>query len=122
IQHCVTGQTQIEEYQVVLPKILCGLEIDYPLELDIIIEEDQMAEANSMLQSLIDYWSVLKDTSVEGLREAFFIRNGKLKMENDEWILSVEQKAYDMLLNKIPWSLSMVRLPWMKMLLKTEWI
>jgi hypothetical protein len=122
IQYCVSGQVEIEEYELVLPKILCGLDIDFPVDTNIGILEEQKSESKLMLQSLIGHWPVLKDTSVEGLREAFLNRSGKLSMINNEWVLNVEQKAYDMLLERLPWTFSIIKLPWMKTLLKTEWI
>lgn len=122
IQYAVSGKTIVEEHELVLPKILCGLDIDSPVDTNIEITEEQMAEVNSMLQSLIDYWEALKDTSVDGLREAFLLRNGKLSQVNNEWLLLVEQKAFDVLIERIPWSISMIKLPWMESLLKTEWV
>jgi hypothetical protein len=122
VQHCVTGNTKIAEYELVLPKILCGIDIELPVKTNIRITSTQMKEADEMLLSLIEYWSVLKNTSIDGLRESFFRRSGKLGMVNNEWVLQVEQKPFDMLLQQLPWSISMIKLPWMENLLKTEWI
>ncbi|MFA5326308.1 MAG: contractile injection system tape measure protein [Prolixibacteraceae bacterium] len=122
VQYCASGQTQIDEYDLVFPKILCGLDIEYPVNTNVALSEEQMTEANEMLQALIEYWSALKDTSVEGLRESFLKRSGKLSLANDEWVLLVDQRPYDMLLERLPWSISMIKLPWMKNLLKTEWV
>jgi len=122
IQYCVSGRSQIEEYELVLPKILCGLDIDFPVEPNIEFNENQISEVDSMLRSIISHWSALGDTSLEGLREAFLNRSGKLSFTNDEWLLVIEQKAFDMLLERIPWSFSIIKFPWMETLLKTEWI
>jgi hypothetical protein len=122
IQYCVSGHSDIAEYELVLPKILCGLDIETPVNTNIRLTEEQMSEANEMLQALIEYWSVLKNTSIDGLRESFLKRSGKLSFENNEWMLLVEQRPYDMLLERIPWSISMIKLPWMTNLLKTEWV
>jgi len=122
IQYSVSGQLQIEEYELVLPKILCGLDIDFPIDTSIELNEDHISEVDSMLQSLISHWPTLGNTSVEGLREAFLNRSGKLSFVDGEWLLVVEQKAYDMLLERIPWSFSIIKLPWMETMLKTEWI
>jgi hypothetical protein len=81
-----------------------------------------MKEVDEMLLSLIEYWAVLKNTSIDGLRESFLKRNGKLSRLNDEWLLQVEQKPFDMLVQQLPWSISMIKLPWMTHLLKTEWV
>lgn len=122
VQYCATGNAKISEYELVLPKILCGIDIELPLKSNIRITTAQMKEADEMLQSLIEYWSVLKNTSVDGLRESFLKRSGKLSMANKQWLLQIEQRSYDMLLEQLPWSISMVKLPWMTNLLITEWV
>ena len=121
IQYCVTGNAKIAEYELVLPKILCGLEIEFTVNTNTKILTRHMKEVDKMLLSLIEYWSVLKNTSIDGLRESFFKRSGKLSRMNNEWLLQVEQKPFDMLLVQLPWSMSMIKLPWMENLLKTEW-
>ena len=122
IQYCVTGDAKIAEYELVLPKILCGIDIEFPVNTGTKISINQKKEVDEMLLSLIEYWSVLKNTSIDGLRESFFKRSGKLGMVNNEWLLQVEQKPFDMLLQQLPWSISMIKLPWMTNLLKTEWV
>lgn len=122
IQYCVSETMQIEEYELVLPKILCGLDIDFPVNTNIEISEEQKKEVDLMLHSLIEYWPVLKDTSIEGLRESFLRRSGKLSEVNNEWLLIVDQKTYDMLLESLSWSISMIKLPWMETMLRTVWI
>ncbi|HZL09951.1 MAG TPA: contractile injection system tape measure protein [Prolixibacteraceae bacterium] len=122
IQYCVTGNKDIAEYELVLPKILCGLDIEFPINTNTRISDEQMRDAEEMLQSVIEYWSVLQNTSIEGLRESFLQRAGKLSLVNKNWVLQVEQHSIDILLNSLPWGISMMKLPWMKYLLNTEWI
>ena len=76
IQYCVTGNAKIAEYELVLPKILCGLEIEFTVNTNTKILTRHMKEVDKMLLSLIEYWSVLKNTSIDGLRESFFKRSG----------------------------------------------
>jgi hypothetical protein len=122
VQYCVTGNAKIAEYELVLPKILCSIDIELPVKTNSRITTAQMKEADEMLQSLIEYWSVLKNTSVDGLRESFLKRSGKLSLKNKQWLLQIEQRSYDMLLQQLPWSISMIKLPWMANLLVTEWV
>jgi hypothetical protein len=122
IQYCVSGHSKITEYELVLPKILCGIDIELPVKTNIRITDNQMKEVDEMLLALIEHWSVLKDTSIDGLRESFFKRSGKLSMTDNEWLLQVAQRPYDMLLQQLPWSISMIKLPWMTNLIKTEWV
>lgn len=122
IQYIVSGNAKSEEHELVLPKILCGIDPRQPVNTNRRLTLAQMKEADEMLQALIEHWSVLKGTSVEGLRESFLKRSGKLMQVDDEWLLQAEQKAYDMLLEQLPWSISLIKLPWMRNVLKTEWV
>jgi hypothetical protein len=66
-------------------------------------------------------WQSLGNTSIAGLRESFLQREGRLLWNDDAWSLSVSAAAYDMLLDTLPWSLSAIRLGWMKQVLHVQW-
>jgi Contractile injection system tape measure protein len=122
-QYLCTGNETIEEQDLVLPKILCGLHPSFPVntktfQLSAAIKQ----EANDVLASVIEHWAVLKETSVQGLQTSFLMRDGKLVHQNKKWMLTVEQKTYDMLLKHLPWNISMLQLSWMKEMLVTEWV
>ncbi|MGV3589273.1 MAG: contractile injection system tape measure protein [Adhaeribacter sp.] len=122
LQYLVTGRTQTPEYELALNKILCGLPLTEALPLEIELTEVIQTEARQLLESVIQYWSALKYTSVEGLQESFLQRSGKLSQKPDgDWLLQVEQKSYDILLEQLPWAYSMVKLPWMPTLLWVEY-
>ena len=121
LHYLATGDTTAAEYETVLPKILCGLEPEHPVNLQREWQEGWAAECRDLLRSVIEYWSILKDTSLEGLRDAFLQRKGKLSKGEREWLLQVEQKPYDMLLQQLPWNISMIQLGWMKTMIRTEW-
>lgn len=122
IQFAVSGNLEMEEYELVLPKILCGLDIESVINPGLKISREQSTEVNEMLTSLIEHWSVLKKTSIPGLQENFLKRSGKLTGNENSWLLQVEQKSYDVLLNQLPWNISMIKLPWMEGVLRTEWV
>jgi hypothetical protein len=122
LQWLVTGNELHAEFDLVLPKIICGMEPEEPVIIIPHLPEGFKKEGETLLQSVIEYWSILKNTSVAGLRESFLQRDGKLSFYKDEWLLQVEQKPYDMLLEQLPWNISMIRLSWMQYLLRTEWI
>lgn len=123
LHYISTGNIVMREFDLVLPKILCGLPVDYPVSVKKFrVNKLLKKEVEEMLTSVIEYWNILQNTSVEGLRESFLKRKGKLSFENNEWHLHAEQQPYDMLLQHLPWNISMIQLPWMKQMLKTEWI
>jgi hypothetical protein len=122
VHYLAAAKENVAEFELGLAKILCGLEMETPVDTDIGFSDSEKNEANELLLSVIEYWSILKTTSVEGLRQSFLLRSGKLSFTNDEWLLQVEQKPYDMLLKSLSWNITMIRLPWMKKILKIEWI
>ncbi len=122
IQFLASGKEQVVEFELGLARILSGLELDEPVNTMLKISEEEINEADELLRSILEYWNILKNTSVEGLRESFLMRAGKLSFDGKEWLLQVEQKGYDVLMQNLPWNISMIKLPWMKYLLRTEWV
>jgi hypothetical protein len=70
---------------------------------------------------MISHWSAIGNTSVQGLRQTFLQREGYLSRKEDGWHLQVPKRTFDMLLDKLPWSISTIRLPWMETILWVEW-
>ena len=116
-----TGQTQAPEYDLLLPRFLCGLPFETPLERFVDISAEEQAEGEKLLTAAIKHWNKLGHTSPDGLREGFLQREGKLEKREAGWYLCVEQKTIDVLLNFLPWNLSMIKLPWLPELLRVEW-
>lgn len=123
LQYLANGEQQAPEYIMPLNKILCGIDEEQHIDRFIQLEEKQLKEAVALLQAVVEHWEILKNTSVEGLQETFFQRKGKLSFNATDgfWKLQVERKALDILLDKIPWGISYIKLPWMKYPLITEW-
>ena len=122
LHYLATGQRSAPEYELVLPKLLCGWCLEDAIAPDIPLTEDALTEAENLLQTVINYWDALKNTSPDGLREGFLQRDGKLiRIDGQGWKLQVEQMAIDVLLTRLPWGVSMVKLPWMDELLTVEW-
>lgn len=121
LHYLSAGTAGLPEYEMVLPKFLCGMPLDIPLEREITITEEEQEESDTLLQAAIEHWGALGSTSADGLREGFLQRDGKLEKRPNGWYLVVEQKTIDILLDQLPWSISMIKLPWMKELLRVEW-
>jgi hypothetical protein len=120
-QFLVTGRTKIAEHELPLNKIICG----YPLEKTLPCEFEPTAEeteqCDELFKSVLGYWEALKSTSVEALRNTYVVRNGKLVDKNEYFLLQVEYKAFDVMLQFLPWSIGVIYLPWMKKRLMVEW-
>lgn len=121
IHYMATGRLTAEEYELPVAKVLCAWPLELPVDKNISIFSDEINETDAMLGAAIEQWTVLKNTSVAGLREGFLQRSGKLYTENEKLYLRVEEQSIDVLLDQLPWVLSMIKLPWMKELLRVEW-
>ncbi|MFT3823203.1 MAG: contractile injection system tape measure protein [Chitinophagaceae bacterium] len=123
LQYLATGEEQVPEYCESLNKILCGLTAEEPVDRFVELSDAEKQEARELLQAVVGHWTALKSSSPEALQETFLQRKGKLRfVETDNyWKLQVEQKAFDILLDKLPWGFSYIQLPWMQYPLTTEW-
>jgi hypothetical protein len=122
LHYLATGQVDAPEYELVLPKLLCGWQLNDPVTREPSLPDAALAEGEHLLQTVINYWEALKSTSPDGLREGFLQREGKLtQLYEGDWRLQVEQQAIDVLLGSLPWGFNVVKLPWMENLLMVEW-
>lgn len=121
LQYIVTGLTETEESLLVLNKILCGVDIELPIKESIDMDPKDKALIDGMIESSIAYWSSIGTTSVEGFRGNWLVRDGVLKEEAERWELTVEKRSYDILMQKSPFSFSIIKLPWMKKPLHVIW-
>ena len=121
LQYAITGKEYEEEQLLILNKIVCGVDIHTPVAREVPLLQEEKELVNSLLKAIISSWSVLKNTTVEGLRETFLCRGGRLTIEEDSYVLTVEQKPFDMLLDQIPWSITKLKLTWMKKMLEVLW-
>lgn len=117
-----TGEQNPDEPTLVLQKILCGLPAEAPIPAHIPLSAAEKSESFSLLEAVIRNWPALKNTSPEGLRQAFLQRQGSLRFLPDPYgLLQVERKGQDLLLERLPWSYSVIRLPWMGGVMRVTW-
>ena len=82
-------------------------------------EMDQLID--ELLASVIEHWSKLGNTSSEGLKNTFLIREGELLMKNGFYYLNIKEKSFDILFSYIPWNYTAIKLDWMSTLMFVEW-
>ncbi|MFN0175743.1 MAG: contractile injection system tape measure protein [Saprospiraceae bacterium] len=113
--YIATGDEAAPEYDLPFCKILAGLPVGAPLDAAEPLTELEKTETDDLLRSVIRHWDVLRNTSTEGLRQTFLMRQGKLSRRSagDGWLLQLEKSPFDVLLNYLPWACSVIRLPWM---------
>lgn len=121
LYYLLTGKLNPKEFELVVPKLICGYPIKAAISTDIMLSVGDRAEADTMLEAVIANWDILKNTSIDGLREGFLIRRGKIDRLDDKIKILVEKGPIDMLLDYLPWSLNIIKLPWLKELIQVDW-
>jgi len=125
VHFLATGRRQASEHELVLPRLLCGVPpavLSPPRRLS--LSRPARAEAQALLKAALAHWQALRGTSPGGLRSGFLQRAGKLEpLAPGGPVLTVEQKAQDVLLSRLPygWSVGLVQLPWLPARLAVEW-
>ena len=120
-QYVATGATEAPESLLVLNKLLCGVPLQTPVPRDVGLGEAERSAADGMLQAMIEHWRALGQTSVAGLRESFLQRTGRLEHQDEAWQLQVEPRAFDMLLDRLPWGYATIKFSWMPEVLHVDW-
>lgn len=121
LQYVAVKSTKIEEPYLALNKIMVGMPLDDSLPSEITLTDKEKDIADALLLNVIKQWPSFQNSSVDNLRGSFLIRDGILAFRGNQWVLRVEAKAYDLLLNKLPWGYSMIRLSWLPYMIKVEW-
>lgn len=117
-----SGMEHLEEPKTCLLKVLCGFSLAGPLKRDRTIADREKEEAQALLLAVIGHWAKLKKTSAHGFCQEFLQREGKFEIRDSEYHLMVEQRSIDILLSSLPWSYSIIRLPWMEVPLRVDWV
>ncbi len=121
LQYVVTGLTTTEESYLTLNKLLCGVPIKDPVPLSIELSEDDKQLIDGLIKAAIGHWTSIGDTSINGFRGNWLVRDGMLSEQEDRWELVVEKRPYDILMNQSPFSFSIIRYPWMEKPLHVTW-
>ena len=121
LQYLATGDSVFPEHHLVLNKLLCGLKTARPLETGIEYTDLELEVSESLLEAVISSWSALGNTSINGFRSSFLKREGKLLEKENHWELKVEEESFDILMNKLPWTIGQIKYSWMDKILQVFW-
>lgn len=121
ISYLCTGEESAMEFDLNIEKLLCGLPLNAPLPRNAHLTADEMREADLLLESIIEHWGVLKNTSINGLRKAFLLRECIITDNNSNWQINMERKTADVLLDKLPWGFAVIIVPWNDYQIYVEW-
>jgi hypothetical protein len=116
------GETEAKDHELVVPKIFCGMQLHEVIsEESFLLAEVEREEALNMMHAAIEQWDIIRNTSVEGFRESFLAREGKLLIKENGIDFRIESRGIDVLLDRLPWNLSLIKFPWLDKLIHVEW-
>ncbi len=121
LHYLATGNKSSDEQDLFIPKVLVGwdTELEVPSKID--PGDSILTECDQLLTSLIKHWSALKSTSPEGLRETFLTRSALIERKDDGWYFIFERRGVDVLLNQLPFGISVIKLGWLDYPVYVTW-
>lgn len=122
LQRLVTAeQREYKESDLAFNRLLVACPFNVPLPKSLELTDKEIETVESMLAGVKANWPKMANTSVGGFQRSFIERDGQLEQQEGKWVLTVENKAYDILLDSLPWSYKMIRLPWLKKPISVSW-
>ncbi len=121
LQYLASEDPAPPEYLLGLNKVLCGMDPNALFDLAEPLTDAEAEECTRLLGAVIARAPVLGKMSLAGFRGSFLLRQGVLSIRDGAWLLHVERAAYDLVLDRFPWSVGWVKLPWMQAPLWVEW-
>lgn len=122
LQYLASGDKAVApEFLLPLNKVLCGLAPLDLITIDQPVRESDVDEADLLLRAVIEHAPILNKMSSDGFRGSFLLRKGVLESADGTWLMRVERKTYDIVLDQLPWNFTWIRTPWMPTTLRVEW-
>ena len=122
LQRLVTAeQREYKESDLAFNRLLVACPFNVPIPKNLELTDKEIETVESMLAGVKANWPKMVNTSVGGFQRSFIERDGRLEQQEGKWVLTVENKAYDILLDSLPWSYKMIRLPWLKKPISVSW-
>ena len=112
---------EYEETELAFNRLLVNLPIDVLLPGQMELTAEEKKAADEFRTSAMRQWPKKKGVSAEDFRSTFVVRTGRLVQQSESWLLTVDEKPYDLLLESIPWEFRRIRLPWMNSNIRVSW-
>jgi hypothetical protein len=115
-------KTEYVEHELVLNKLLCAVAVSEPVPVSMSLSEKEKENAIILLNAVITNWPIMNNSSIHALRTTFLQKAGRLMYGENNWNLLIERdSAVEVLIDRLPWSISMVKLPWNEHTIYATW-
>lgn len=117
---CLEEKTY-QEMELVFNRLLVNLPMHIPLPKQLELTQEEKDTAESLIKAVKANWRKMDGTSMRGFQETFIHRNGRLEQQKEKWLLTIEERGYDILLESVPWSFKQIRYPWLENYIQIIW-
>ncbi|WEK71328.1 MAG: contractile injection system tape measure protein [Candidatus Chryseobacterium colombiense] len=121
LHYIATGKTNAPEYDMIFEKFLCNIPMNQSINRHIKLSRKHKTQVKNLIESVQQNWKPMKKSSGALLQNEFFQRSGKLVVTDHDYTLTVERKTQDILLDKLAWGISFVKLPWKEKFMFVNW-
>lgn len=121
LHYIATGKTNAPEYDMIFEKFLCNIPMNQSINRHIKLSRKHKKQVKNLIESVQQNWKPMKKSSGALLQNEFFQRSGKLVITDHDYTLTVERKTQDILLDKLAWGISLVKLPWKENFMFINW-
>lgn len=122
LQRLVTAeQREYKESDLAFNRLLAACPFNVPIPKNLELTDKEVETVESMLAGVKANWPKMENTSIGVFQRSFIEREGQLEQRENKWVLTVENNAYDILLDSLPWSYKMIRFPWLKKPISVSW-
>jgi len=121
LQFLATGTNDTGKDVLALNKVICGVSLLMPVKHDLVFSDRNKELIDGLIKAAISHWPQIGQSSVDSFRGNWLLRDGILVEYADKWELTVEKKAYDILIAQSPFSFSVIKYPWMDKPIHVNW-
>lgn len=117
---------EMEEVDLPLNKIICGMEPSDPVTGPMELTEQEEKEIETLFKVVSSRWPYMANKTPDEVRGTVLLREGRIRWDqanitSGHWNLRVQQKPYDTILSNYPYPFSEIKLPWMETKLIVDW-
>lgn len=122
LQYFISSEEkEYREIELAFNRLLVGLPMYVPLPKRMELTAREKQTADSLLSAVKSNWPKMNGTSTQGFQQCFIARTGHLEQQESKWLLTVDNRAFDILIESIPWGFRQIRFPWIKKCVQVIW-
>ncbi len=121
LHYLATGNQKALDLELSFEKILLGIPIEEVITIPQKLTKIEKHQCDALLKAVVQHWNIYKSNATNSLRSMFLQRFGTVDYTKKKITIEVEKQAQDLLLDKLPWGIGIIKLPWLKPLIYTKW-